>query len=40
MRGDGMDGLALAILLASLCILIAPALVLGTLGYVVWVRIL
>ena len=35
MRGDGMDGLALAILLASLCILIAPALVLGTLGYVV-----
>ena len=34
MRGDGMDGLALAIVLASLCILIAPALVFGSLGYV------
>ena len=35
MGGDGMEGLALAIALASLCMLITPALVFGTIGYVV-----
>ncbi len=32
---DGMEGLALAILLASICILLTPALLLGGLGYFV-----
>lgn len=32
---DGMEGLAIAILLASICILLTPAMLLGGLGYFV-----